>query len=222
MKNISIIIILVFIVNQVFSQQFGKSKIGWFISPEIGGIFHGDHLGKTVGASLGIKAFNDRLKIGIIGYGRSGPINSQEFFIEASGGQSYKGGSTLKLRADHGVIGLLIAPTFKIDKFQIDLPIGLGQIAAGYYLTGDDRNTPDGRRVSEWENQLMDERDAGAGSWLEFGTRVFFPLKNEHILLGAGLHYTLAPGWETYYNPDGDFYNNKFRFSLVMSFESKK
>ena len=219
MKNIFIILTLTFSISIARAQ---KSKLGWFISPEIGGIFHGDHIGNTVGASLGIKLFNDHLKIGIQGYGRSGPINAKEYVVEASGGQSYKGSTQLKLRADHGVVGLFIAPSFNIHKLHVDLPIAIGQFGAGYYFTGEDRDTPDGRRVSEWENELMDERDAAVGGWIEFGSRIFFPLKHENLSLGVGLHYTLAPGWETYVDPEGDMYNNRLRFSLILNFESKK
>ncbi len=204
----------------VLAQAPEKSKVGWFISPEVGGILHSDHLGNTVGASFGVKLWQNRLKVGILGYGRSGPINPQEFTVETSTGESYRGSNVLRLRADHGAFGLMIAPSFSLRKIHMDIPIVLGQLGAGFYLLGEDRNTPDGRRVSEWENQLMDGRDAGFANMLEVGVRAFVPLSNEHISLGAGLHYTMAPGWETYYDPSGDFYNNRLRFSLIVNFES--
>jgi hypothetical protein len=219
--SLSFLLCTLFFINTSSAQEKKASKIGWFISPEIGGIFHGDHLGLTVGASLGIKLFNDHLKLGIQGYGRPGPINAQEFFIEASDGQTYKGNSTLRLRADHGFFGLFLAPSFSIKKIQLDFPVTVGMLGGGFYFTGDDRKTPDGDRVSVWENKLMDGRDAGFGLGVDIGARVFFPLKNEHISLGAGLHYTIAPTWETYYDPTGNFYNNRLRFSLVVLFESK-
>lgn len=196
-------------------------KIGWFISPEVGGILHNDHLGKTVGASLGISVWKHRLKIGIHSYGRSGPINGKTFQIEASDGQVYKGSSTLTLRADHGAFGLLLAPSFQLGNWEMDVPLMLGMVGGGFYLFGADRETPDGRRVSEWENQLMGEEDAGFGNLIEFGLRAFAPLKTKGISLGAGLHYTLTPGWTSYYDPSGDFYNNKLRFSLVLHFAGK-
>lgn len=198
-----------------------KAKVGWFVSPEVGGIFHPDHVGLTVGASMGVKLFKDHLKVGIQAYSRSGPINGQEFFVEASNGQVYRGSSTLRLRADHASFGVFLAPGFSIKKVQLDFPIAAGILGAGFYFTGDDRKTPDGARVSVWEDKLMDGRDAGFSPWIEFGARVFFPLKNEHIALGAGLHYTLAPGWSSYYDPVGNFYNNNLRFSLIVQFESK-
>lgn len=224
MKKLLIIFIALFVFQNLDAQseaETKKRKVGWFISPEVGGIFHGDHLGRTMGTSFGIKLFKNRLKAGVQFYNRSGPINPTEFTIEASGGQTYKGSSTLTLRADHGASGIFIAPTFNIGNVSIDVPIAFGTVGAGFYFTGEDRNTPDGRRVSEWENQLMDEMDAGVGSWLEVGTRVFIPTKNEHVSFGAGLHYTMTPGWETYVSPDGGFYNNRLRFSFVVNFESK-
>lgn len=222
MKKILIVLLALFVFHNLHGQSETKKKIiGWFISPEVGGIFHGDHLGRTMGTSFGVKLFKNRLKAGVQFYNRSGPLNPTEFTIEATGGQTYKGSSTLTLRADHGASGIIIAPTFNIANISIDVPIAFGTVGGGFYFTGDDRDTPDGRRVSEWENQLMDEMDSGFGGWFEVGTRVFIPTKNEHVSVGAGLHYTKTPGWETYYSPDGGFYNNRFRFSFVVNFESK-
>ena len=218
---LSLCLFLLLFGKNSFAQAEQSSRIGWLISPEVGGIFHEDHVGLTIGGAFGLKLFKDHLKVGIQAYGRSGPINGQEFFVEASDGQVYKGSSTLRLRADHTAFGGFLAPSFTLKRLHFDFPIAAGMLGGGFYLTGEDRVTPDGARVSVWENKLMDERDAGFGTWIEFGARVFFPLKNEHISLGAGLHYTLAPGWETYYDPDGRLYNNRLRFSLVVLFESK-
>ncbi len=45
----------------------------------------------------------------------------------------------------------------------------------GFYLHGDDRKTPDGRRVSEWEDELLDGRDADANNLvLDVGMRVAY------------------------------------------------
>lgn len=203
-----------------FGQVEKKKPIGWFISPEIGTIFHDDHIGRTVGASMGLKLFDDRLKIGIFNVGRSGPINPATFNIAASNGQTYKGSPELKLRADQASFGLMIAPTFDLGKLKLDIPVNLGLMGAGFYLTGEDRETPDGRRVSEWENQLMDGQDADFGNWMEIGLRSFFPLKNEAMSLGVGLHYSRVSNWSTYYDPEGDFYNGNLRLSIILQFES--
>ena len=222
MKHIiyTISLALLSIISLNAQDSLRTKKIGWFITPEIGAMFLEDHVGNTVGASFGMKVWKNRLKIGINAYGRSGPINPKTFTVEAYNGQTYKGSSTLKLRADYGTIGIMIAPTFKLKNVEIDVPISYGMGGGGFYLVGDDRNTPDGARVSEWENKLMNGEDAASGSWLEFGVRGFFPTKIKGIQFGAGVHYSMVQGWKTYYDPTGEFYNNKFRASLFMNFGS--
>jgi hypothetical protein len=222
MKHIiyTISLALLSIISLNAQDSLRTKKIGWFITPEIGAMFLEDHVGNTVGASFGMKVWKNRLKIGINAYGRSGPINPKTFTVEAYNGQTYKGSSTLKLRADYGTIGIMIAPTFKLKNVEIDVPISYGMGGGGFYLVGDDRNTPDGARVSEWENKLMNGEDAASGSWLEFGVIGFFPTKIKGIQFGAGVHYSMVQGWKTFYDPTGEFYNNKFRASLFMNFGS--
>ena len=220
-KNILTLIFVLSVVISIKAQDVSRSnKTGWFITPEIGAMFLEDHIGNSVGASFGMKLWQNRLKIGVNAYGRSGPINPKTFKVEAYNGQIYKGSSTLTLRADYGTIGLMIAPTFKVKNIEIDVPISYGMGGGGFYLVGDDRNTPDGARVSEWENKLMNGEDAASGSWLEFGVRGFFPTKIEGIQVGAGVHYSMVQGWKTYYDPSGEFYSNKFRASLFVNFGS--
>jgi len=215
------IIISAFFTFSVEAQDtIKKKKIGWLVAPEVGAMFLENHVGNTVGASFGLKVWKNRIKIGIQGYGRSGPTNSQTFTKEAYNGQTYKGSSTLTMRADWGTVGLLIAPTFKIKNVEIDIPINYGSGIGGFYLFGEDRKTPDGQRVSVWEDKLMNGEDAAAGSWLEFGVRGFFPTKIKGIQFGAGVHYTMIQGWKTFYDPTGEFYNNKFRASLFINFGS--
>ena len=218
MKNIILLFLSgLFVTSSAYSQS---NKIGWFITPEVGGMILENEVGKTVGASLGFKAWKNRLKLGIYTYGRPGPINSQTYTVEASNGQSYKGSTTLTVRADQLSFGLLIAPTFKLKNWNFDIPLNIGTMGAGFYFAGDDRITPDGDRVSVWENKMMDEKDAGFGTYLEAGVRTFIPSKNENIQYGVGLHFTTVQGWSTYYDPSGDFYNNKLRFSLFVNFGS--
>ena len=222
MKKIRLLVTIgIFASISIKAQTIEKtSKIGWFITPEIGAMFLDDHVGNTVGAAFGMNLWKNRLKVGIHAYGRSGPINPTTFTIEAFNGQTYKGSSTLNLRADWSTVGILIAPTFKVRNVEIDVPINYGMGAGGFYLFGDDRKTPDDARVSEWENKLMNGEDAAAGSWLEFGVRGFFPTKIKGVQFGAGIHYSMVQGWKTYYDPSGEFYNNKLRASLFVNFGS--
>ncbi len=218
MRKVILIIILYTLAHTVHAQD--KNKIGWFLSPEAGVMFLDDHIGKNVGASLGVKLWNGRLKLGFYGYGRSGPINNKTFTKVAANGQSYKGKDVLSLKADHGTFGLLIAPGFKLQKIRLDVPLAIGGVAGGFYLFDEDRITPDGARVSTWENKLMDGKDAGFGTWYEIGVRGYVPLKPNSLSIGVGLHYTITSGWDTYYDPSGQFYNNKLRISFALLMES--
>lgn len=220
MKKILIASCLLVWATFLTAQESKPSKIGWFITPEVGVMFLENHVGKTIGASFGVKLWKDRLKVGIISYGRPGPINSYTVDTKLSENQTYLGKSSVKLRADWGVIGAFIAPTFKFKKFELDLPIGYGVGAGGFYLHGDDRKTPDGARVSVWEDKLFKGEDAAAGGWTEFGARVFFPSKIKGMSFGGGVHYTLISGWKTFADPSGDFYNQRVRVNLFVNFGS--
>lgn len=202
--------------------QAQSPKLSWFITPEAGGIFHEDHVGWTSGASAGTYLFKNRLKLGIYTYGRSGPINSYTFSVTPVNGQTYKGASTISLRADHVAFGVLIAPTFKVGRWQLDVPFSAGSVGAGFYLNGTDRETPDGSRVSVWEDRLMDGRDAAGGTFLEGGLRAWLPSKNPHVLWGVAVHYTTVQGWSTYVDPTGALYNNRLRFAILTNFGALK
>jgi hypothetical protein len=219
MKNIFLAIIMIAIGNNTFAQEVGQPTKGakWFVTPEVSTMFLKDHVGKAVGFSFGYKVWKERLKIGFISYGRSGPINSATFETKFYNNQTYKGKSTTNVRADWGTFGLLLAPNFKIRNIELDVPIMLGGGAGGFYLHGEDRKTPDGDRVSVWENKLFNGEDASFGGLAEIGTRAFFPSKIKGVSFGAGVHYTMTSGWKTSVDPTGNFYNNKLRVSLFMN-----
>lgn len=187
-------------------------------------MFLKDHIGHTVGFSMGVKLLKGHLKIGYYNYGRSGPINSYTINTPLPAGVTYKGKSSIDLRADHGAFGLMIAPSFTLrkSKIEIDFPINIGSIGAGFYLAGDDRETPDNRRVSEWENELFEGKDAAFAGMLEFGIRAFVPTKINGLQWGVGIHYLTVQDWSTFANPSGDFYNNKIRASVFVNFGSKR
>jgi hypothetical protein len=220
MKKIIITLLFFAMYGNAFSQKNTTSKIGWFITPEVGAMFLDSHIGNTFGGSFGVKVWKNRIKIGIMGYGRPGPTNSATFDLKPINNQTYKGQSTLKVRGDWGTFGLMIAPTFKIKNVEIDVPISIGGGVGGFYLADDDRITPDGDKVSVWENKLFDGKDAGGGGLTEFGVRAFFPTNINGVTFGGGVHYTMVSGWETLYDKTGDFYNNKLRVSLFVNFGS--
>ena len=143
---------------------------------------HGPGFG--VGASL----FDDHLQIGLAGYTRPGPFNPATF--EVTPEQPYKGRDTVRLRSDGGATGLLVAPGVRVGRARIDLPTQLGYGGFGFYLVGDDRETPDGRKPSAWENQLLDGRDSSFGVALESGARVAWTTS-------AGVRPYLAARWSS-------------------------
>jgi len=210
-----IILTLIFSLSSLQAQE-RSPKVGWFLTPEYSLMVHGDHLGHTVGFHTGINILKNHLQIGFFFYGRSGPINGQTYDVNLSEGQTYLGQSTVQVRADHGAFGLMLAPnyTFK-NGWEIDVPINIGQMGAGFYLFGDDRLTPDGERVSVWENRLMDNRDAGFSLMFEGGVRLKAPL-SEGIKGVLGVHYAYAPTWDTFVGGT-DFYNVP-RVSLGIQF----
>jgi hypothetical protein len=195
-----------------------QQKVAWFFTPEFSLMLHGDHLGKTVGFQTGVSLLQRRLQAGLFYYGRSGPINSQTYTVDLPEGQSYLGQPSVLVRADHGAFGLILAPQFPLrNGWTLDIPLNLGQMGAGFYLFGENRLTPDGARVSTWENKLMDSRDAGFSLLFEGGVRIKAPLgKDSGMQAVAGIHYAYAPGWDTFVGGT-DFYNLP-RVSLGIQF----
>ena len=202
--------------NSAHSQA--QSKISWFFTPEVSLMLHGDHAGNAVGFQTGISILKSHLQVGFFYYGRSGPINGQTYPVVLPSGQTYLGQEVVSVRADHGAFGLTVAPQISLmNGWALDFPMNIGQMGAGFYLFGEDRLTPDGRRVSTWENELMDGRDAGFSLLLEGGARLKAPLgKDTGIKAIAGIHYAYAPNWDTFVG-GSDFYNLP-RISLGIQF----
>jgi hypothetical protein len=225
MKTIQYFLVIGLFACQVCLAQPARTpKVGWFVAPEGSALLLGDHVGKAVGVQFGLRFFGDHLKVGYYMYGRSGPLNAQVFPTDLPNGITYKGQSRVNLKADHGAFGLLVAPSFRLpgSRVEVDIPLMMGLLGGGFYLAGPDRNTPDGRRVSQWENQLFEGKDADFAPTLEAGIRALVPTRNPAIKWGLGLHYVTTQGWETYYDPTGDFYNNKLRASLLVQFGSHR
>ena len=166
----------------------GSGGIGVFVGSEWRALGLADHASHGPGFQVGVTLLRGHLKVGLTGFGRPGPVNPKTFEVTAAGGRSYKGSSTLSLRSDGNYTALLVAPIFDVpgaDWLRVELPLSVGQAAFGFYLTGEDRDTPDGRRVSEWEDELMDGRDSSFALGAEAG-----------IQLSARL--PRAPGFEPY------------------------
>lgn len=216
MKRIFFITAILFSLS-ASAQTSSSPKVRWYFSPSVSTMLLDDHVGIAPGIEAGVKIWKQRLQIGIVAYNRSGPINPHTETLNLAEGQTYRGKSQLSIRADHGAIGLLVAPQFKFGRVTVDVPLIFGQVAGGFYLTGDDRITPDGRRVSEWEDELMGDTDAGAGFFVEGGIRAKVPLTpSGTVLAGLGVYYTQTLGLDTFVG--GSTYYNAPRIAAFLQF----
>ena len=212
-----ILSIIILFGRNLFSQS-EQEKIGFYFQPFYSGMFLENHMGNSVGFNMGLTSKNKKWEFGIRYYGRSGPINdNQTYELVLPEGTSYKGKSILNLAADHGYGGLEIAYNLSLgsESLSLRIPLSVGQVGAGFYLLGEDRETPDGRRVNVWEDELQDGTDAGFGIASELGVQLLYQLspkmKNFKILTGA--HYMNTYGYESFLGGD-DFYNNRLRVDL--------
>ncbi len=154
-----------------------------------------DHVSHGPDFQLGVRLW-DHLKIGVAGFARPGPINPKTFRHELSDGETYRGQDALDLRSDGAVVGLLVAPTFRIRRLNVELPVLVGFGAFGFYLTGRNRETPDGDRVSVWEDRLLDGKDSSGGLTLDVGLRVAVDTRLPYLRPFVGLHYTQVFGYD--------------------------
>jgi hypothetical protein len=163
-----------------------------------------DHVSHGPDYQVGVILY-EHLRIGIAGFARPGPINGKTFTLDLPDGETYKGQSSLSLRSDGSVVGLQLSPILRLPaktRLEIELPIIVGFGGFGFYLTGDDRNTPDGRRVSEWEGELMDDRDASLGLAIDVGIRIGIRVYKQWLRVYLGAHYTAIPGYDAFITSD--------------------
>lgn len=189
-KYSALFITFFFVIVCSFAQE--SPKVRWYFTPEFSGMIHDNHLGRAVGFQTGVSLFKERLQVGFVYVGRSGPINPHTETLDLPEGTAYKGQGTLQVRADHALTGLVISPQFRLSpSLTLDIPIIFGMLGAGFFLTDEDRLTPDGRRVSAWENELMNNMDAGFGIAFEGGLRIRKEVRTG-ISAGLGIHYAQA------------------------------
>ncbi len=176
------------------------SSIGAFVGLEWRGLNLANHISHGPGFRAGATFFGGYLKVGIAGLARPGPLTSNTFDVVAHNGLTYKGNRTLTLKSDGALLGLFIAGAVPVsDWITLEVPVTVGQAGFGFYLAGDDRNTPDGRRVSAWENELQDSRDAFIGLGIDTGVRVFLtPPTTPWFRPNIGVHYTFIPGYDAF------------------------
>lgn len=175
-------------------------RVGGFVGVDWRVLGLAGHVSHGPGFQAGVILF-DHLAIGIAGVARPGPINPATFTYDLPAGQSYKGKSRLHLRSDGNTIGLLVAPFFDLRRvpLSIELPLMVGYGGFGFYLHGEDREVPDGRRVSAWENELLGGRDSDASNLaIEVGVRLAWtPRAAPYVRPYLGVHHTWIPGFST-------------------------
>ena len=160
-----------------------------------------DHVSHGPGISFGAIFLRGHLRVGLTFVSRPGPINPATFDLHLPDGETYREQDELALRSDGAMYGLTVAPIFRIpgSTVHVETPVTFGQAIFGFYLTDDNRDTPDGRRVSEWEDELMDGRDASGGLSLEVGTRALFALNRSPWLRPyVGAHYLTTFGYDAF------------------------
>lgn len=161
----------------------------------------GRHTSHGPGFQAGVMLWR-HLRVGLAGFARPGPINPATFEVTPVDGQTYRGRPTVTLRSDGSFFGLMLAPTVDLGEVvALEAPITLGQAAFGFYLTGEDRDTPDGRRVSGWENDLLDGRDASIAFGWEAGLRVSF-IATSWARPYVGAHYFGTVGYDAFVRDD--------------------
>lgn len=168
----------------------------WRVMNLAGGFGHGP------GFAGGVTTFDGLLRFGIVGFARPGPWNPTTWSAPTFDGSEYRGSSVLSLRSDGAFIGAQVALTFDMPGLpwlRVSVPINVGQAAFGFYLSGEDRVTPDGRLVSEWEDELMDGRDSGVGLGIEGGLQLGLNIPQvSWVQPYVGMTYFSAIGFDSY------------------------
>jgi hypothetical protein len=149
--------------------------VGAFVATEWRIMGLAGHTSHGPGAAVGVTLLGGHLKLGLVTHARPGPLNPTTFAVSPASGASYKGRSELALRSDGAFVGALVAPSFGLPgapAIDVEIPVAFGQSAYGFYLSGDDRVTPDGRRVSEWEDELFEGKDSSPAFGGEIGLKI--------------------------------------------------
>lgn len=168
-------------------------RLGWRVMGLADHVSHGPEI------AAGVLLWN-HLELGIGGVARPGPINPATFVADL-GSTTYRGQNQLTLKSDGALVGLLIGFRFQLPGvhwLDVEVPVIVGFGAFGFYLQGEDRDTPDGRRVSEWENELFEGQDSSAGLGVDVGLRVAIHTPLPWLKVSAGAHYTHIVGYESF------------------------
>jgi hypothetical protein len=159
-----------------------------------------EHVSHGPAFAVGATFFNGMFRLGVGGLGRPGPWNPATFPVALPEGETYRGASTLDLRSDGAMAGLHVGLSYPLPFFDLalQLPVTVGYGGFGYYLSGEDRETPDGRRVSAWEDELFDDKDSFLGVVVDGGARLRYrPRAFPWLAPYGGVAFTIVPGFDT-------------------------
>lgn len=176
-------------------------RVGAFVDLEWRVMGLGGHVSHGPAFAAGATFFDGLLRVGLGGLARPGPWNPATFSAALEDGTTYRGQNVLSLRSDGMMMGLNVALAFEVPRapwLVIAFPLTIGYGGFGFYLHDDDRDTPDGRRVSEWEDQLFGGRDSHLGVVIDGGIRLLAVLPRTPWLRPyAGVNVTVVPGFDT-------------------------
>ncbi len=175
-------------------------KVGAFVGADWRVMGLAGHLSHGPGWQIGVSLWR-HLSFGLAGFARPGPINPATFRVPVPNGGTYRGKGTLELRSDGSVLGAFVAPYFDFRRapLSLELPVLVGFGGFGFYLHGDDRKVPDDRRVSEWENDLLGDKDSDPSNLvIDAGLRLSWtPRASPYVRPYVGVHYTWVTGFDT-------------------------
>lgn len=204
----ALVVTVVFITSPATAEQSApvvKPAVGMFIDLEWRLMGLAGHVSHGPGFAAGATFFDGALRVGAGGLSRPGPFNPATFDVAIPDGATYKGQSKVSLRSDGAMAGVHLSFSLALpgERLALQVPVTLGYGGFGFYLTGDDRKTPDGRRVSELEDELFEGRDSFLGLVIDAGLRLRY---EPECLPGfapyAGVAYTVVPGFDTFVRDD--------------------
>jgi hypothetical protein len=185
------------------APQVENNGVFFELSGRLLGTYGTSHPG--VAAAFGARIGGLRLGIGF----SFSPASFKDFRFELPlpEGQRYRDRDTLRLGAQEIFAGVRASWVFEVpglDWLDLEVPLLVGTYLLGTPMMDGDRDTPDGDRVSVWENRLLSEQDLNIGIGIDFGlvARVRPFREVPWLKIGMGFHYTVVLGIDQPYLPD--------------------
>lgn len=180
-------------------SEASRNELGYFLQLGVRTKVALDHAYPLLSGAGGVRFGG--LRVGISFAISSASLDSYRLTRVLPEGMTYRGQSQLELGfvdTHIGVYASWVIDPFDDGRVLFEIPVSVGMSGIGTPLMGEDRDTPDGDRVSTWEQMLTDGNDFLVGVGFELGVITRFRLVDEvpGFQLGAGVHYsfsTVAP-----------------------------